>query len=71
MKYRYIGILGGCIGRYQTLSEARAFVTAIPGMRGIILDRLLTPENPEGDDSEPLWRPIVIKCEKQEMQADR
>ena len=71
MKYRYIGILGDEVGRYQTLPEARAFVTAIPGMRGIILDRLLTPENPEGDDSEPLWRPIAIVCGKREMSSDR
>jgi hypothetical protein len=71
MKFRYLGILGTCVGCFKTHAEARAFITSIPGMRGVILDRLLTPESSEVEDSAPLWRPVPIECGKREMSSDR
>lgn len=43
MRNRWIGVLDGAVYEFQTYEEARLFTTAIPGVRGWIFDRLVTP----------------------------
>ena len=62
MKYRFIGILGNVVGHFATHGEARTFTTSIPGMSGIIVDRLLTPLKDAGepDDASPYGSEAIL-----------